>query len=273
MAHRIVRRLLETRVTPLIASHREAPPIRALARCCSRFLDAYHNVNWECSSNGELFVLDTLATADFREVVDVGANVGAWTALARAAFPHAVIHCFELDDDTCRRLAVQVSALDRVRVNCCGLSDTPGEAWFKSYPTAPEMTSILDYPHAVPSVRKRGLLMMGDEYVEANHIDRLDFVKIDVEGSERRVLDGFIKTISRGAIDVIQFEYGRANILARQFLRDMYAFFDAYGYAIGKIYPRRVDFKPYALADEDFRGLNYLAVRRSREDLITRLSR
>ena len=273
MAHRIVNRVLETHVTPFIASHREALPLRALARCCSRFLDAYHNVNCECSANGELFVLDRLATADFREVIDVGANAGAWTTLAREAFPNAVSHCFEIDEDTCGRLADQVSALDRVRVNRCGLSDTSGEAWFKSYPTAPEVTSIFDYPHTVPSVRKRGLLTTGDEYLEANHLDRVDFVKIDVEGAERQVLDGFVKTISRGVIDVIQFEYGRANILARQFLRDMYAFFDTYGYAIGKIYPNRVDFKPYALADEDFRGLNYLAVRRSREDLITRLSK
>jgi hypothetical protein len=37
---------------------------------------------------------------------------------------------------------------------------------------------------------------------------------------------------------------------------------------VGKVYPTYVDFRSYRLTDEDFRGPNYLAVRRERNDLI-----
>jgi FkbM family methyltransferase len=267
-----LRRVLHAYVTPYIAAHRRTLPMRSLAVCCSRFLDAYHNVNCDCSVNGEMFVLKTLATSDVQCVFDVGANVGNWTRLACAAFPDAMIHCFELDEDTCRTLDANLTGRKRVIVNCRGLSDAAGQVTFKSYPEASECTSLIDYPHPAASVRKLGVVMTGDEYVEANRLNRVDFVKIDVEGAERNVLAGLQKTISRGAIDVIQFEYGRANILARHLLRDLYAFFSANKYLIGKIYPNHVDFRPYCLTDEDFRGLNYLAVRQSRQDLIARLA-
>lgn len=264
--------LLDSRIRPFIAAHRRALPIRSLAWWCSHFLDAYHNVNCECSVNGELFVLKRVASPDVRCVFDVGANVGAWARLAVEAFPGATIHCFELDPDTCRRLGANFTGDDRVVVNCQGLSDAAGRVGFKSYPEAPELTSMLDYPHEAASVRKDGDVLTGDEYVESRQIDRIDLLKIDVEGAERKVLAGFTKTVSRGAIDIVQFEYGRANILARHLLADLYAFFEGHGYAVGKIFPNHVDFRPYQLSDEDFRGLNYLAVRQNRKDLIARLA-
>jgi FkbM family methyltransferase len=267
-----LRRVLDSHVKPFIAAHRRALPLRSLAACCTRFLDAYDNVNSESSVNGEQFVLKAVETADVRCVFDVGANVGNWTRLACAAFPGAVVHCFELDEDTCRTLGAHMTDQKRVIVNCQGLSDAPGQVSFKAYPDASELTSMLDYPHAAASVRKVGCVLAGDEYVEANRLDKVDFLKIDVEGAERNVLAGFSRTISRGAIDIIQFEYGRANILAHHLLRDLYGFFEAHAYVIGKIYPNHVDFRAYRLSDEDFRGLNYLAVRESRQDLITRLS-
>jgi len=269
----LVRRVLETQIKPFIAAHRHTVPVRSLALCCSQFLDAYHNVNYDGSVNGELFVLQALGDVDAECVFDVGANVGSWTRLACSAFPNATIHCFEIDEDTCHTLADDVRHLKRVVVNGCGLSDAAGEAWFKSYPGAPALTSMFDYPHPVPSVNKHGLVTTGDCYVESNGIGRINFLKIDVEGAERRVLNGFERTISHRLIDAIQFEYGRASILARQFLRDLYEFLTERGYAIGKILPNYVDFRPYALSDEDFRGLNYLAVLKSRSDAIVRLTR
>lgn len=57
------------------------------------------------------------------------------------------------------------------------------------------------------------------------------------------------------------------------FLGDFYTLFEAHGFAVGKLWPRWVDFHAYSLdVDEDFRGPNYVAVRQERSDLIARLS-
>ena len=71
---------------------------------------------------------------------------------------------------------------------------------------------------------------------------------------------------------VIQIEYGKANIFSGFLLKDL---FEKLGtqYAIGKIYPRRVDFQSYSTRDEDFIGPNFLAVRKTEPELIARLSR
>jgi len=94
-----------------------------------------------------------------------------------------------------------------------------------------------------------------------------------VEGAERLVLKGFSEALDAGRIDVIQFEYGKVAILTHFLLKDFYELFEDKGYAVGKIFPDHVDFRPYKLEDEDFLGPNYLAVRRERADIIEALEK
>ena len=72
---------------------------------------------------------------------------------------------------------------------------------------------------------------------------------------------------------IVQFEYGQVNIITKHLLRDHYAFFEGLGFVVGKIYPKWVEFRDYELRHEDFLGLNYLAVRKERRDLLELLSR
>ena len=78
--------------------------------------------------------------------------------------------------------------------------------------------------------------------------------------------------LSRDGIDVIQFEYSRLNIVRKFLLKDFYELLGESRYAIGKLFPNHVAFKPYDLLDETFMGPNFVAVRRGRLDLIERLS-
>jgi len=61
-------------------------------------------------------------------------------------------------------------------------------------------------------------------------------------------------------------------LLKPQLLYDFYRFFEEHGYQVGKIYPDHVEFRGYSVRDEDFRGPNYLAIRRELQDLIAALS-
>ena len=95
---------------------------------------------------------------------------------------------------------------------------------------------------------------------------------MDVEGLEGAVLRGFTRTLDQRRIEVVQFEYGRASILTKILLRDLYEILSSRGYEVGKIYPDHVEFREYAFAHEDFLGPNYLAVRKERGDLRRRLT-
>ena len=96
----------------------------------------------------------------------------------------------------------------------------------------------------------------------------IDFLKIDTEGHEFHVLKGFEQSLDAGLINVIQFEYGKVNVLSRALLYDYYQFFEKKGYVVGKIFPHFVRFKPYEYFDENFIGPNFVAVKKSRADII-----
>lgn len=117
----------------------------------------------------------------------------------------------------------------------------------------------------------RGEVRIGDDYCSKQNVVHIDLLKVDVEGAEHNVLFGLKGMIEAGNVDVIQFEYNHARLHSRFLLRD---FYDLLGgqYMLGRLTSRGVRFKPYELTDEDFAGPNYVAVLRSRQYLIDRIS-
>ncbi len=256
-----------------IARHRRAPLARRVAAYCAVYLDAYHNKDYAQSSNGERYVFAVVSRRrNVGCIFDVGANVGDWTLMAHVLCPAADIHCFEVMDATCERLAHRVATLPRIKVNAHGLLDRDGEVALTYFPQDTGMTTVMESPRDEPHAPARGRVERGDTYARSHDIRRVDFLKIDVEGAEHLVLEGLRGMIAEGRVDVIQFEYGTANILSHWLLCDFYRFFEEHGYQVGKIYPDHVAFRGYHVRDEDFRGPNYLAVRHELRDLIAALS-
>ena len=64
------------------------------------------------------------------------------------------------------------------------------------------------------------MVIRGDDYCEKHEIDSINFLKIDTEGSEHLVLQGFDRMLTGKKIDVIQFEYGNINIESKFLLYD-----------------------------------------------------
>ena len=61
-----------------------------------------------------------------------------------------------------------------------------------------------------------------DDVCREQGIQRIDFLKLDVEGHELAVLHGAGALLSDGRIDRIQFEFGGCHLDARVFLRDFW---------------------------------------------------
>jgi FkbM family methyltransferase len=257
----------------LVARHRNATPLRKLAGLCRRYLAWHENHSFDLETNGEAHVLATLARFRPRTLLDAGANVGDWTLAAHRACPGAAIHAFEIAGPTFATLVANVGHLQGVQCRNLGLGDVPGSIRIRHYPEQPALTTSSEYPHPFEYVELSAEVVTGDGFAREHAIDRVDLLKIDVEGMEEPVLRGFDGLLRRRAIDLVQFEYGRVGILNHFLLRDFYAFFRERGYLVGKIFPRHVEFREYALTDENFTGPNYLACREDAHPYLEAFSR
>jgi FkbM family methyltransferase len=255
-----------------VARHRRTWLVRAVAALSRHVLDWQANLDYQLHSNGEELVLRRLAPFTPHLIVDAGANVGDWTLAASTHCSQAQLHAFEISPPTFQTLQTRLAGRERTHLHNLGLSDTPGEVSLHHYAQAPALTTVTDYPHPFESQCVQAQVVRGDEFLGALGITHIDLLKIDVEGMEDRVLRGFDQLLQRRAVDLVQFEYGRVNILSRYLLADFHAFFQERGYRVGKLYPDGVEWRSYVLADEDFRGPNYLACRDDRIDLLEAMS-
>lgn len=234
----------------------------------------YENRNYDMARNGETWLIERVARSSRKPCFfDVGANAGAWSAAARGRAPDATVHCFEILPSLSSNLEMRFSSDPAIKVNGYGLLDRHASVDVKMYPTRPEVSGLFDFPHEDRFTWTRGAVTTGDEYCASNGIKRINLLKIDTEGSEHLVIKGFSDMLAGHQIDLIQFEYGLVSIRSRFLLADHYALFEGLDYAMGKLFPTGVEFRPYNIwMDENFLGPNYVAVRRSRQDLIAYLS-
>lgn len=255
-----------------VARHRRSWLVRRVAGLSRHVLDWQANLDYELHSNGEALVLQRLAQFAPRLIVDGGANVGDWSLAAHTHCTHAQVHAFEIARPTFETLRARVAPHPRIQAHNVGLSDAAGSLTLRHYVQAPALTTATAYPHPFESQALQAEVVRGDDFMTALGVNHIDLLKIDVEGMEDQVLRGFDRLLQARAVDLVQFEYGRANILSRFLLTDFHTFFGQRGYRVGKLYPDGVEWRAYDLADEDFRGPNFLACREDRPDLLQALA-
>jgi FkbM family methyltransferase len=135
-----------------------------------------------------------LATALHSQAVflDIGANFGYYS-ISLAKQTGAKVVAFEPQSAVAQKLLkhVEMNQLsDRIRVETMALSDAAGSVSMTSYEGNTGKTALSDAPGEVEVIRL-------DDWVKANPLERLDAIKMDVEGVEARVLRGGMDTIRR----------------------------------------------------------------------------
>ncbi len=245
-----------------IAHQRSRSDVTAFASFAKEVVAHYHGISNTLWTNGEKVLIDRLGPLSFKMIFDAGANEGKWSKLAYEAHAEAAIHAFEIVPDTFAIMKDNIGALsDRVTLNSMGLADAAGSVSVRVDPNSTVLSSMLpaDTSEGDTTVTIDCKVSSGAAYCQQHGIDRIDFLKIDVEGAEEKVIKGFEPLIKAKKIRLVQFEYNRGAIVSGFLLRDFYRYFEPKGYVLGKLFPDGVQFHDYTFAHEDFRGPNYVA--------------
>lgn len=197
-------------------------------------------------------------------VVDIGGNVGDYTAEVLLRFPKAQIHVFEPSAVNIGKLNHRFGQNNRVIIHQKALSDAAGKMTLYADSPGSGLGSLskrdlshhhLDFSHEETVLVERFDAM----YIEYLTNKTIDLVKIDVEGHELAVLRGFGDVLS--SVRIIQFEFGGCNVDTRTFFKDFWDFFTEKGFSLYRITPMGVQaiFK-YNEQEEAFTTTNFLAV-------------
>ncbi|MCF8223565.1 MAG: FkbM family methyltransferase [Bacteroidales bacterium] len=233
----------------------------------------YENRNHDIHSNGELTVIKKLAKLEPSVIIDGGANTGRYSMILNKHCKDATIYSLEPVKSTFNILSDNTEKIPEINPVNKGLFSSSIEKEINIFPshTHSSLYDIKGVPYSKVE-QCRISLIDGDTLLNTLGIERADFIKLDLEGSEYEALLGFKEAFSKGNIRMVQFEYGYINITTRKLLIDFYDFFEQYGYQVGKIFPKSVEFRPYKFKYEDFIGPNFIAVRKKDKELINLLS-
>jgi FkbM family methyltransferase len=140
--------------------------------------------------------------------VDVGANVGALSLPVAACRPGAQIICIEADPEIVSLLRRNVTDNGRSNVRVVDCLAGPVDDLHVSFYRAPTakfgMGSIGPQFGAEPVILAQRPL---DAILDELAIERVDVVKLDIEGAEVGALQGLIRRLTSGGPPVIVFEF------------------------------------------------------------------
>lgn len=203
-------------------------------------------------------------------VFDVGANKGQFLELTQLSIGsrEIVIHCFEPSKVAFSELSRVANNDIRVTLNNRALGRVKGEAHLFYDEDASGLASLSkrNLDHIGVEFGQSEIVNVDtlDSYCQSTGITHIDLLKIDVEGHELDVLIGAESMFVRGSIDMVQFEFGGANIDTRTFFRDFYLYFKRFNMDVYRITPSGffVPIVSYSEQHEQFRTTNFLCMRR-----------
>ena len=149
---------------------------------------------------------------DARVILDAGANVGQSVRAYRRLYRGATIHSFEPFPESFSKLSEVCEAEGNARPYQIALAEAPGklDLFVNNQSSQNSLYAFVDDAAQVSPLEK--LTTLGkvevevstlDAWAAANGVEKVDILKVDVQGAELRLLQGGAGLLGRGAIDLI----------------------------------------------------------------------
>lgn len=171
-----------------------------------------------------------------KDFVDIGAHIGTWTmGIANHANK---THAFECNAPVFNCLCANVCLKNisyKVNTHNCGLSNKQGEmTYFKRCPDGGNngLTRLTSEDNSLDTDTVKVFKL--DDF----NLDNIGFIKIDVEGHEKEVLQGALETLKKNNYPPFIFESWASwrdaaeNIPSIQLRKDLFEYIKSIGYKI-----------------------------------------
>ena len=140
---------------------------------------------------------------------------------------HGDVHYFEPVAEFLNNLEQQPRKNTNAFFNPFGLGESHQSLFY--YPT---YQSFFDRVKSCKISDEKNKMILtvkpASEYINANNIQHIDFVKIDTEGYEYNVLKGFGDSLHK--VRILQFEYGGTYLDSNTTLRQVLDYLEQYGF-------------------------------------------
>ena len=200
-------------------------------------------------------------------VFDAGANRGDWTKSLLTDLPSQA-HVYAFDPAPTNIHELQQITDSRVSVIPMALGKSEGEATLYSRAPGDGSGSLFNYReirHAGPVeelAQETVKVTTLDAFIKQQGITSIDFMKMDLEGSEFAVLEGGLESLKAGIIHAFSFEFGPCNIASKTYLLDFWYLLNGLSYSLNLIGPTGVlvPIREYSARYEVFRHSNFIAI-------------
>jgi FkbM family methyltransferase len=134
---------------------------------------------------------------DGDKIFDIGANIGWYSNLLAKKLPNSTIYSFEPIPETFAQLKRNtiLNESNNVLINNVALSSKKEKISFYYSPTVTGASSMVNITENSDMVKLECITSTLDDFVQENNIDKLNFIKCDVEGGEFLVFKGAKETI------------------------------------------------------------------------------
>jgi FkbM family methyltransferase len=212
----------------------------------------------------EVKLLQSVLTRPPKLMIDIGGNIGDYTARLRLQSPNSEIIVFEPSATNIDKLKLRFKSDPLIKLAPFALSDSTGESTLYADEPGSGMGSLskrrlTHFNITFESKEAIKTLRFEDYWIKNLQSRPIDLVKIDVEGHELAVLRGFSKALI--ATKAVQFEFGGTDIDTRTFFQDYWYLFKEAGFTIFRLTPFGLQqISSYSEHEECFAFTNFVAV-------------
>lgn len=181
----------------------------------------------DMENNGEELVLQNIGNVNNEKIIifDVGANIGDYSLKCLNYIKNSEVHAFEPSKKTFEILQRNLSG-KKILLHNVGFGNKKEKKTLYSNKDGSGIASVykrdLDYLGIKMNKKEEINLETLDNFCKKAKIDSIDFLKLDVEGHEVKVLEGAGEMLKNRMIKKIQFEFGGCNIDSRTFFKDFW---------------------------------------------------
>lgn len=165
------------------------------------------NIEDKCTwqANTLDYILSLYNKKTFRRCIDAGANYGYLSVGFARNFEK--VEAFEISTNIRKHLKINTNSFDNIKVYDKGLYDKNTEVEFKLYPSSGTSRIVDSQGSSVEEVTT----------LDSYNFDDVDLIKIDVEGSEDKLIKGAENTIKKYLpVIVVEIHCHRSDISFKQ---------------------------------------------------------